>query len=368
MIKKLFVTLVLCIAVLVALLYVPPSSRVREEPPVVLEPLNTPRPDAENLVSIQPYLTPDDYASAERLQRKLHEYLQRARDAGLLSAKSLVVFPEHIGTWLVAEGESFMVFSSRRTDTALFWSALGNLPQFARLLMEETATDPFAAALFKSKSAEMAGQYQQIFSGLAREFGVTLVAGSIVLPDPKIEDNRISLRPGPLYNNSFVFYADGGVAGPVRKNYPIDSEQPFIQPGDRDLPIFQTPLGRLAVLICADSWYPYSWQQIASADIVAVPSFSSPSGIWQKPWAGYNGAATPIDVDRQDIGRLSEGEAWLKYALAGRGGHIRAGINTFLRGDLWDLGDDGRTTAIINGEVMQGERRNGAIISSVWLP
>lgn len=368
MIKKLFVTFILCTVAMVVLLNIPPSSSVSVEPPILLEPLNTPRPDTGNLVSIQPYLIADDYASAERLQRKLRLYLQQAQRAGWLGAKTLVVFPEHIGTWLVAEGESFLVYNSQSTGTALFWSALGNLPQFARQLMVEAAADPFAAALFKSKSAEMAAQYQQIFSGLAQEFGVTLVAGSIVLPDPQIENNQISLRPGPLYNNSFLFYADGRVAGPVRKNYPIESERPFIQPGDRELPLFETPLGRLAVLICADSWYPDTWQHIASADIVAVPSFASPSGIWQQPWAGYNGAATPMDVDRQDIGRLSEGDAWLKYALAGRGGGLRAGINTFLRGDLWDLGDDGRTTAIINGEVAQGQRRDSAVISSLWLP
>jgi predicted amidohydrolase len=368
MLKKLFVTLILSLAVLVALLCVPPSSSVSVEPPIVLEPLNTPRPDAANLVSIQPYLIVDDYASSEQLQRKLREYLLQAQQAGWLNANSLVVFPEHIGTWLVAEGENFMVFSARRTAAALLWSALGNLPQFARQLMVEEAADPFAAALFKAKSATMAGQYQRIFSGLAQEFGVTVVAGSIVLPDPQIKSNRISLSQGPLYNASFLFYADGRVAGPVLKKYPIDSEQPFIQSGDQEIPIFETPLGRLAVLICADSWYPDTWAQIASADIVAVPSFASPSGIWQQPWNGYNGAATPADVDSRDIGRLSEGEAWYKYALAGRGDDLRAGINTFLRGDLWDLGDDGRTTAIVSGEVLQGERRDGAIISTLWLP
>lgn len=374
MIKKLFLSLMVGIVALAVLLQLPPftigDSAVPSgvgAPEVLLEPLNTPVAGGANLVSIQPYLTAPDYADAERLHEKLRHYLLAAKQAGWLSPESLVVFPEHIGTWLVAEGESFLVYDAERAQTALLWSALGNLPDFVSHLWRETAGDPYAAALFKSKSITMAAHYQGIFSGLAKEFGVTLVAGSIVLPDPTVEQNQISVGMGALYNSSFLFYADGTFAGPVRKVYPIGSELPFVEPSRDALPVFDTPLGRLAILICADSWYPDTWRQVADAELVAVPSFSSPDGIWGQPWAGYNGAAAPADVDVQDVGVLSEGEAWRKYALGGRGGQLRAGLNTFLRGDLWDLGDDGRTTAILNGEVIQGERRDGAVVSSLWL-
>ena len=370
MIKKLCLYMALGVFTIAILLQVPPSQSGSQEPPIVLEPLNRPVGDAAgqaNLISIQSHLSASDYASADLLEQKLRSYLLEARGAGWLTRQSLVVFPEHIGTWLVAEGESFLVFSSKRANTALLWSALGNLPRFLQQLVEVSADDPFAAALFQSKSAAMAQQYQGIFSRLAREFAVTVVAGSIVLPNPVIRDNRIRVGDGPLYNSSFLFYADGRVAGPVRKVYPIDSERPFIQPATQPLPTFATPLGRLAILICADSWYPDTWEQVAAAELVAVPSFSSPDGIWEQPWAGYNGAAAPGDVDLSDIGHLSEGEAWRKYALAGRGNNLRAGINTFFRGDLWDLGDDGRTTAVLGGATLQGQRRDGAIVSSLWL-
>lgn len=368
MIKKLLLSLFCCAFALAILLQIPPSQGPAAEPRVLLEPLNDPRPGQANLISIQPYVTAGDYADADRLAEKLRGYLSRAQRAGWLGENSLVVFPEHIGTWLVAEGESFLVFDSERTDTALLWSALASLPGFLQNLWGEGAEDPFAAALFKSKSLAMAAQYQQVFSGLAQEFGVTLIGGSIVLPDPEVRGKRIYPGEGPLYNSSFLFRPDGSVDGPVRKVYPIDSELPFTQPARQSLPLFDTPLGRLAILICADSWYPDAWRQVNGAELVVVPSFSSPDGIWEKPWGGYNGAAMPADVDPGDVGRLSEGEAWRKYALAGRGGRLRAGINTFLRGDLWDLGDDGRTTAVLQGEVIQGQRRDGAVISSLWLP
>ncbi|SEA29584.1 carbon-nitrogen hydrolase family protein [Microbulbifer marinus] len=369
MIRKLLLAAALAVAALALLLQIPlpRDAAASPEPPVVLEALNPARPGDANLVSIQPYLTSADYASAERLRRKLRGYLVKAQDAGWLSQQTLVVFPEHIGTWLVAEGESFLTFRADSTSMAMLWAALGNLPAFVHQLSSETAADPFAAALFKTKAVTMAAQYQQLFASLAEEFNVTLVAGSIALPVPSVKQNRIHTGTGPIYNSSFVFFADGSVAGPVRKRYPIDSELPFTEPATQPLPIIDTPLGRLGVLICADSWYPDTWQQLDGAELVAVPSYSSPDGIWQRPWNGYNGAAAPADVDSADVGALSEGEAWRKYALGGRGTHLRAGINTFFRGALWDLGDDGQTTAVLHGEVLQGQRRDGAVISSLWL-
>ncbi|MBB5210880.1 carbon-nitrogen hydrolase family protein [Microbulbifer hydrolyticus] len=368
MIKKLLWSLFLFGAVLVVLLQIPPSQPTASQPASVLELLNEPVPGHANLISIQPFMTVYDYSDADLFARKLRGYLLQAQQADWLTENSLVVLPEHIGTWLVAEGEGFPVFASERADVALLWAALGNLPGFVKSLWGESARDPFAAALFKSKSVAMAAQYQQVFTRLAQDFGVTLVAGSIVLPDPRIQDGQILPGKGPLYNSSFLFYPDGAVAGPVRKVYPIDSELPFTQAASQELPVFDTRLGRLAILICADSWYPDTWQQVATADLVAVPSFASPDGIWEMPWGGYNGAAAPADVDPADVGKLREGAAWRKYALAGRGGSLRAGINTFMRGDLWDLGDDGRTTAVLQGAVIQGQRRDGAVISSLWLP
>ncbi|WP_237060064.1 carbon-nitrogen hydrolase family protein [Microbulbifer sediminum] len=337
----------------------------------VLEPLNTPVAGATNIVSIQPWLRPEDYIDGARLRRKLAGYLTHAQAEGWLVPQTLVVLPEHIGTWLVASGEGYPVFRASGTTAAMLWAALGNLPAFSTALYGELvdggADDPFAAALFRSKAVLMAAEYQAVFSSLAQQFGVTLVAGSIVLPDPSVSAGAIRPGQGPLYNASFVFEPGGRIRGPVRKVYPIESELPFTRPSRAPLPVFDTPAGRLGVLICADSWYPDTWAQLSAAEIVVVPSFSSPSGIWSQPWQGYNGAKAPADVNPVDIGQISEGEAWRKYALAGRGRHLRGGMNTFLRGDLWDLGDDGRTTAVVGGRVIQGRQRDGAVISSVWL-
>ncbi|KUJ81621.1 hypothetical protein AVO43_13860 [Microbulbifer sp. ZGT114] len=356
-------------SLVLALILRPLGPSAAEPALALLEPLSTPAPGAANLLSVQPHLQAADYADTQRLLGKLSTYLDQAREAGWLTPLTVVVFPEHIGTWLVAEGESALVFDSSTTTGALTWAALGNLPQFLYHLSEAKEEDSFAAALFRTKAESMAAQYQRVFSALASEYGVTVVAGSILLPNPMAQDGQLIAGRGALYNSSFVFFADGRMAGPVRKVYPIDSELPFTEPAvlEHSLPVFETPAGHLGVLICADSWYPDTWAQLESAELVAVPSFSSPDGIWQSPWGGYNGAPAPADVTAADVGRLTEAEAWRKYALGGRGQQLRAGINTFLRGDLWDLGDDGQTMAVLDGELILGQRRDTAIISSLWL-
>lgn len=58
-----------------------------------------------NLLGIQPELFPSDYSSLIRLHRKLAAYLEQARERGLLNDKTIVVLPEHIGTWLFAVNE-----------------------------------------------------------------------------------------------------------------------------------------------------------------------------------------------------------------------------------------------------------------------
>nr|WP_238530347.1 hypothetical protein [Pseudomonas sp. S9] len=61
--------------------------------------------DRGNLLGIQPLLFASDYKSRESLHLKLAAYLEKARDEGLLNAKTIAILPEHIGTWLVAAGE-----------------------------------------------------------------------------------------------------------------------------------------------------------------------------------------------------------------------------------------------------------------------
>ena len=134
--------------------------------------------------------------------------------------------------------------------------------------------------------------------------------------------------------------------------------------------VYDTAAGKLAVTICADSWYPEVYDQIKSqgATLLAIPSYSTPSGIWSSKWQGYNGAPNPSDVDQSDINSITEEMAWLKYSMAGRAQQagIQHGMNIFLRGDLWDLGDDGKTISWQKGGLKVNNTGKEATITCMW--
>ena len=266
--------------------------------------------DRGNLLGIQPELFPTDYQSPERLHRKLAAYLQQARDQGLLNAKTIVVLPEHIGTWLMVSGEKDELYQASTFDEAMNWLAVSNPLPFLRALSGAQGDSRLDDAHLRMKAKSMARQYQALFGGLAREFDITLVAGSIVLPEPTVKDGALSIGRGPLYNASLVFGRDGAPIGqPQRQLSPSLSEQGFIRPsGDRAVNVIQTPAGRLGVLIGNDSWYPDNYRKLndQGAELIAVPAFVTGRSTWDQPWRGYQGPSTPSEISLKP-GELSEG-------------------------------------------------------------
>ena len=335
-----------------------------------------------NLLGIQPWMTPDDYRSEDVFRQKLKAYLQTAKDSGLISPqKTIVILPEYLGTWLVAADESQKVYAAKTVQNALTIMVLTNPLAFAKAYWNapESVTDKTKYAVFTMKGQEMADAYTKTFDHLAAEYDVTIVAGSILLPDPRVENHHIIVGNGPLYNISAVFHPDGRLDPQlIKKVFPIADELPFVCPTNAaNVPIFDTPVGRLGVLVCADSWNSSVYKTLKQkrATLLAVPSFSAGDGIWKTTWKGYSGTETPADA-RADIGKMTEGEAWLAHAMAGRAtpeAGIIKGLNVFLRGKLWDLGSDG-TTIILNNTPDKGSPKstpahpvNGASLTCLWL-
>ncbi|WP_256588776.1 nitrilase-related carbon-nitrogen hydrolase, partial [Pseudomonas sp. HMWF021] len=214
--------------------------------------------DRGNLLGIQPELFPTDYQSPERLHRKLAAYLQQAQDQGLLNEKTVVVLPEHVGTWLMISGEKDELYQAPTLVEAMNWLAASNPLLFARAWLSASGENRLDDAHLRMKSKAMAKDYQALFGGLAREFHVTLVAGSIVLPEPSIRDGQLKPGSGSLFNSSVVFGRDGVPLGqPQRQMHPIFEQRDVIEGEDAHaINVVDTPAGRLGVLIGSDSWYP----------------------------------------------------------------------------------------------------------------
>lgn len=211
---------------------------------------------AGNLLAIEARLLPADYQDRERLRLKFATYLDQAREAGLLNPRTVVILPEHVGTGLFAVGEKPEVQQARTLRDAMQWTALSNPRDYLRGLFGNPGDDRRTQSVLKIKARQMAADYQHIFSSLAREYAVTLVAGSIVLPEPRLEDSRLRPGDGPLRQVSLSFDTQGRALGPLQYKNALTryerrySEAPAIQP-HQTLP---TPAGRLAVFIGCDGY------------------------------------------------------------------------------------------------------------------
>lgn len=326
-----------------------------------------------NLLSIQPYMLPADYTSADTLCAKLEGYLDAARQAGWINPLTIAVFPEYIGTWLVVSGEDAAVYAAENIASGIRRMVMRHLFPFIKAFLTAKEKDRLTASVFRMQAARMASDYQAVFSELAKRFVLTIVAGSILLPAPQVKEGEVVAGVGPLYNVTAVFKPDGKAHPKLSfKAFPIESELSFITPASQDgLPVFETPAGKLGVLVCADGWYPQLYERLKAqgVDFVVVPSFATGNGQWDIPWGGYNGALAPADVNYKDVGYLTEGQAWRKYALAGRLSQAgaRAGANVFLHGSLWDLGSDSGRSLIVNGAGFTETRSKEGAILNLWL-
>lgn len=314
-----------------------------------------------NVIGIQPYMEVSDYFSQVKFKEKLRLYLIEADEKEFLSSKTIVLFPEYIGTWLVLLGEKHGIAKKETMKDALTTMIFSNFFDFSLAFLKTSSEDDRAAsAIFRMKAKSMANTYYLTFSELAKESNIHIAAGSIILPDPTVVAGIISVNPkGPLYNAAFVFGPDGKVIGdPVLKAFPIESEIPFLTAGiPGEIPTFDLPFAKTSVLVCADSWYPDAYQSARDqhAELILVPSFYTGDGAMDILWKGYSGNPEPAGTDKNDINKLTEREALEKYALPAQIQKTRAqaGLNVFLRGNLWDLGADGQPTAIFQNKLLQ---------------
>jgi predicted amidohydrolase len=89
-----------------------------------------------------------------------------------------------------------------------------------------------------------------------------------------------------VYYNSAVLIGPNGIEGLYRKTHSYISEPKWAKDGDLGLPIFETPLGRIALTICMDACYPETTRipAVNGADVICFPtnwlSEKAPSPSW----------------------------------------------------------------------------------------
>ena len=326
-----------------------------------------------NVVGIEPYMEPLDYATPERFEAKLAGYLEIAAHEGWIGENTIVLLPEHIGTWLLASGQKSRVYDASDISSAMLPIMTHNLIGMAKNLFIFDDESQWEAALIRTRTPETAAALYKVYSNLATRFGVTLVAGSSAIMTPGVYPDTLSYGHGPIFNASFVFAPDGKpVEDAVRKVHPVPSERGFTKASKAEfLPTFTVAGRTMGVLVCADGWFEDTAAYMAESgvDLLLVPSFLTGT-TWDAPWQGYQGDVPQTNGWQADAGRITEGEAWIKYALPAKATqhNIRFGMNVFLKGNLWGQIGSGRALIWEDGTLYVGAGGDdGAALYNLWL-
>ncbi len=73
----------------------------------------------------------------------------------------------------------------------------------------------------------------------------------------------INERSGDKLYNSSVLVSPDGEAGVYRKLHLFRREKEFFEPGNLGLPVFESPWGKIGMLICFDWMFPEAWRILA---------------------------------------------------------------------------------------------------------
>ena len=174
------------------------------------------------------------------------------RDANMERALEAIVHAADAGAQLVVFGEMYL--SGYRTDEWLSkWATVINPPD----------------------------RHVQLLMDAAREHGVHVIMGM---------GSFGSLMPGDVYNTALLVGPEG-LVGAYRKTHVaafpysegISMERCFYSPG-RDLPVFDTPLGRLGIHICYDITFPEvaRVQALKGADLLI--NIAATAGGFEEMW------------------------------------------------------------------------------------
>lgn len=230
-----------------------------------------------NIVGIETYLEAEDFASADHLKIKLSSYLEVAREQGLLSDNTLVLFPAHIGSGLLATSQKSRVYNANSISAALTPIISYDLMAFAKNYFIFEAPDKILASTIRAKSKIAADTLFAVFTALSQKYKVTIVAGSGLLMTPGIYPDSLTYGHGPIFHSSFVFAPNGKPqVDAIRQIEPSVSEMVVTEPSLAEfIPTFKLGNTNFGVLIGADAKRIDATNRLMAenVDIVLSPQF-----------------------------------------------------------------------------------------------
>jgi deaminated glutathione amidase len=144
-----------------------------------------------------------------------------------------------------------------RTDVIM-----ATYPWIDMIMFSELA--PFGYLL--SYAQEIPGPVTDEFCAIAAKHNIWLLPGSMY--------ERVGEK---IYNTSIVINPSGEIVGKFRKLFPFFPYETGVEPGE-EFVVFDVPnIGRFAVLICYDMWFPETIRQVTAmgAEVILHPTFTA---------------------------------------------------------------------------------------------
>ncbi|KAF2425310.1 carbon-nitrogen hydrolase [Tothia fuscella] len=156
--------------------------------------------------------------------------------------------------------------------------------------------------------------YLHKYQALAKELGICIVPGTIVERHKDAESDEEK-----LLNVAYFIGKEGGILGKyIKKNLWYPEREHLTSSTTDQHQVFNTPMGRVGLLICWDLAFPEAFREIISqgAKIIIIPTFwklddCSPAGL------AYNPSAEALFLDTMLTARAFENTCAIIFANTG---------------------------------------------------
>ncbi|KAJ5831785.1 hydrolase carbon-nitrogen family [Penicillium riverlandense] len=152
-------------------------------------------------------------------------------------------------------------------QAALQGAELAVLPEYH---LSGWAPDDPLWALQAAESTKYLTRYQ----ALAKELNICVVPGTI------IEKHDDLNTPTQFFNTAYFISNDGSILGSYRKKNIWHPERPHLTSSGSERHVaFDTPVGRVGMLICWDLAFPEAFRELIAdgAEVVIIPTFWTPN-------------------------------------------------------------------------------------------
>lgn len=241
------------------------------------------------LCAVQMHWDMKDYESPQVFENKISSLMEQVREAIGWDEDVLVVFPEDVGTPLFFTSSYQYVKDVKTLQDAV--KCLVKKDLLKVLYYKARYQVGWIRALALAKSIDIAKIYLDVFSRMAKSFRVTLVAGSVLLPEfewnKDIEKTVYKIPNGNVYNVAFLFDKEGNLMGTQKKTHLVpglEDREGFdlVEGKIEDLKVFDTPFGKLGIAVCLDCFKEPVVKALADrgANILIQPSANCK--VWDK--------------------------------------------------------------------------------------